>query len=536
MGHRIAGRFVLPAVTVAPALLAIAVFAPTLGNALVYDDPAALELARAPLRDLLLHRFGLTYLTIRLDHLLWGGWVPGFRLTNLLLHATCSALAGLLALDLTGRPRVALLTGALFAVHPVHVEVVASIENRKDMLAMIGVLSSVLLWRSRRPWGSAAALVAFLLAMHAKDVAAAGLVGLLPLAGLLPAPADPRPWQERFQTAVPRLGPLAIIGLAAILWYGGNLLARFDPERIRVTTAAVCADYGEVLAASAASVPEAARLLAFPARLSAEYPVPSDSARGGVLLVAALIVAALLLVRRAPLAAFALAWMVITYLPVSNVVPLTRYFVAERYLYVPSFGFCLLVAMGLDRLGTRRWLGIAAALAVLLAGAVRSHARVRDWRDGVSLWSSALRVFPQGTGRIYNELGISLWRAGRAAEAVPHLERAVVLRPNRPETPNDLGLVLLELRRPAQAVPHFRRSLELWPQENPLVRFNLARALLDSGQREEAQRHLTRVARAESWQDLPPAVQAALAERGMSAHQFRARVQGWLQRNADGEP
>jgi hypothetical protein len=519
------------AVALGPALLAAAVFAPTLANPLVFDDPQALAMARAPFGELLGHRFGLTYLTIRLDDLLWGGWVPGLRLGNVLLHALASALAALVALDLTGRPRVALLAGALFAVHPVHVEAVASIENRKDVLAMIGVAASVLLWRRRgRPGlGLAGALAALALAMYAKDVAAAGAIALLPLAGLLPVPGDPEPARARLRWTLRRLVPLAAVGLATILWFGGNLLARFAPDRVFVTTAGQCADWGDVLRTTAAAVPDLARLLVFPAALSPDYPTPQGGAALGAALVAALVLAAALLARRAPVAAFALAWIVVAYLPVSNVVPLTRFFVAERYLYVPSFGLCLLVALGLARLPGRGALATATVV-LLAAGALRSHARVRDWRDGVALWSAALRVFPEGTGRIHNELGIALWRAGRPAEAVPHLERAVALRPGRPETVNDLGLVLLTLGRAADAVPWFRRSLELFPQENPLVRLNLARALLAIGERAEAERHLAVVAREESWRDLPPAVQAAVAERGMSPVEIRARVRAWLAR------
>src|SRR6185436_8538315 len=123
-------------------------------------------------------------------------------------HAACSALAALLALTLTGRLWVGLLTGALFAVHPVHVEVVASIENRKDMLAMLFGAMSVLLYRSRAAWGYAASLVALLLALSAKDAAAIGIGGMLPLAGLLPWPDEEVPWSERVAMTVRRLVPL----------------------------------------------------------------------------------------------------------------------------------------------------------------------------------------------------------------------------------------------------------------------------------------------------------------------------------------
>jgi hypothetical protein len=529
------GRRAVALVVAAPAAIAALVYAQTLGHGAVYDDPAALETARQPIVDLLTHRFGLTHLSIRLDEVVCG-WMPCFHLTNIVLHAACSALAALLALNLTGRPWVALLTGALFAVHPVHVEVVASIENRKDMLAMLFGATSVLLYRSRAAWGYAGSLVALLLALSAKDAAAIGIVGLLPLVGLLPG--EGVPWSERVATTVRRLVPLVAVGVVMTAWYGGNLAAKFRSESVAFTTDGACSTYGEVLATSAAAVPEVARLLVFPKRLSADYPtrpqrgLTTAPVLAGVAIVLTSLGMALWLAPRAPVAAFAIAWIAITYLPVSNVVPLTAYFVAERYLYVPSFGICLLAAIALDALGRRRALALGAAAAILLAGAIRSRVRVRDWRDDVTLWTAALRLFPDGSARIHSELGRVLAEDGRVDEALPHLEAALALEPMRPEAHGHLGFALLNAGRAREALPHFRRALELWP-ENPLIRHNLAMALLAAGEREEAIRELRIVASEEAWRDLPAAVLAAVTRRGMTPQEFRTRVREWLERSGD---
>src|SRR5262245_10914761 len=134
---------------------------------------------------LALQRFGLTYLTIHAEQLLWRDWVPGFHIGNVALHAIASGLVGSLALRLGARPRAACAAGLLFAVLPVHAEAVASIENRKEILAMIFVAASVLLYLVPRAWTTIAALVAWALAMHAKEVAAVGLVLALPLVDVL---------------------------------------------------------------------------------------------------------------------------------------------------------------------------------------------------------------------------------------------------------------------------------------------------------------------------------------------------------------
>jgi tetratricopeptide (TPR) repeat protein len=415
---------------------------------------------------------------------------------------------------------------------------VASIENRKDLLAALFGLTSILLYRSRTSLGWVGSLAALLLALQAKDAAAIGVVGLLPLAGLLPWPAEDVPWSERVALTRRRLVPLVAIAIAAKAFYGGNLGARLRPEAIEFTTGGACTSYGEVLGTSAAALPDAARLLVLPVRLSADYPTRPQAAPltgpalAGIALALAAAAVALVLARRAPVAAFAVAWAGITWLPVSNVVPLTAYFVAERYLYLPSFGVCLLVALGLEGLlGRRRPVLVLVAAALVAAGAARSLARVRDWRDDLSLWTAALRAVPEGSARIHAELGRALLTAGRPGEALPHLEKAAELRPARADVLSDLGVALLQSGRAADAVPVLRRALDRWP-DSPLARLNLAHALLATGQRDEAVSLLRAAADDDAWRQVTPHVQAALAARGMTPEEFRDRVRRWLQVHA----
>ena len=151
----------------------------------------------------------------------------------------------------------------------------------------------------------------------------------------------------------------------------------------------------------------------------------------------------------------------------------------------------------------------------------------------MTLWTAALRVFPEGSARIHAELGRALSEDGRVDEGLPHLEAALALEPMRPEAHGHLGFALLNAGRAREALPHFRRALELWP-ENPLIRHNLATALLAAGEREEAIRELRIVASDEAWRDLPAVVLAAVTRRGMTPETFRERVRRWLQRNGEG--
>jgi Tfp pilus assembly protein PilF len=519
------------AVTLVPAAIAGLVFANTLGNGLLLDDPAALQMAAQPTVALLTHRFGLAYLTIKLDRLLWSSaW--GLHLTNLLLHALCSSLAGATALRLTRSLPAALCCGVLFAVHPVHVEAVASIENRKDLLAMACTATVVLLWMARpRPtWKYLAAFVAFCLGLWAKEVAIVGVLGVLL-------------WIEAIDARRTGLGTTRRLarGAASLLPFVAVVAVLIVMAREAIATELkhpLLSSYADVIAGSAAGVLEVGRLLVFPARLSADWPVPAAHPVAGALLVLAWALAALVSMRRAPRASVAMAWTLLTYLPVSNVVPLTPHFVAERYLYVPSFGICLLAGLALEAaptgMGAGAWRARVAwvvAVATIGLGAARTIARNHDWHDALTLWSSALRTVPQGTGVIHGELGLALFQQGRYREAIPELRRAIELGPEKPDYDNNLGSAYLSLGQPAEAVTYLQRALARWP-DDPAVHYNLGMALAHLGRREEAAMHLRRAIDERAWQNAPPWTRASLAHQGLSFEKFRAMIQRWLDANA----
>jgi tetratricopeptide (TPR) repeat protein len=527
------------AVALAPALVAAAVMAGVVANGFVYDDPMAVELARLPAADLALRRFGLSYLSIHMDRLVWDAWAPGLHATSIALHALASALTALLVLRVSAAPGAALLAGLLFAVHPVHVEAVASIENRKDVLAMVFVATSALLYaRPATRWTLPAAIGAWLLALLAKDAAAIGLAAMLPLYDLLLRPPPER------AAALRRALPLGAVALLATVAAAGNVVDRFSPDAVANATTGHTRTYAACLRTALASLPTVARLLVAPATLSADYPVhvPASFAEprvlAGTLMLIGWLAGTIVAARRAPVVAWAMAWVLVMYLPVSNVVPLTQFFVAERYLYVPSFGVCLLAALALDALRRARpaalqAVAIAAAVVLVGAGAIRSVARTRDWRDDLTLWSASVAAIPDASSKAHGQLGLALSNAGRGAESIPHFERALALGPEFADLHNNLGLELVRIGRADLAVPHFRRALELWPG-NPLVHFNLGTALLRTGAREEGLAQYRIVLRDETWARIPPVLAAALGSKGQSPAAVRRGLEEWIRRTEPG--
>ena len=517
-------------VALAPALVAALVFAGTLQNGLVYDDPLALARAAEPAAALALQRFGLTYLTIHAERLVWQDWAPGFHLGNVVLHAVASGLVGVLALRLGTRPWVACAAGLLFAVHPVHTEAVASIENRKEILAMIFAAASVLLYLRPGAWATIAALAAWALAMHAKEVAAVGLALVLPLADVLVR-------RVPVGRVLGRTVPVVVVAAVATTLYGGNVLSQLTPAAVSKTTSYAATSVGDALLVSAASLPSVVRLLLFPRTLSADYPPPRPDglldARvlAGLAIVAVALTTIAVSARRAPLLAFAVAWTVAMYLPLANAIPLGPHFIVERYLYVPSFGVCLAVALGLGALRPRAPAVAIAGLALLVvSGALRSMARVPEWHDPLSLWESAARAVPEGSVRIHAELGLALSHAGRSEEAIDHFRRSIAHGPEKADTQSNLGFELLKVGRVEESLPHFARAVEIWP--NPVFHYNLGSALLRAGHHRAALAELRLAASDEEWRRPDPAIGAALAARGVTEPVFRATIEQWLAENA----
>jgi protein O-mannosyl-transferase len=438
-------RFPAFAAIALPALVAAGVYANTLANGLAGDDPWTYEtVAEHPE----IWREGgarcITYAFHALDLWIGGGSFAVFHATNVALHALASALAASVARRLSGSARVGLLTGVLFAVHPVHVEAVASFSNRKDILAMVFLMLALTCWLARgRVWVRLLfAPIFFALALYSKEVAAIGGALMLPAASLVVA----RRREEAGSTARPATGWIAagsilLLILAAVgtRSIAGDLGRYFEGPMIR--DAVVITDrYPQVLATTLAALPSTLRLLTFPADLSIDYPVPTPagfaSARviWGALLAGLWVLASILSLRRCPILGYGCLWVLVMVAPISNVLPITEFFVADRYLYVPSFGWCLVAALGIDHLwrvlpGERKGLRFAFGLlvgALVVAGATRSVIRNRDWADQATLHASAWdRGFH--TARVHRGVGYGQLAHGVPEAAEEHFRAAIAL-------------------------------------------------------------------------------------------------------------
>jgi hypothetical protein len=321
----------------------------------------------------------------RIGHVAW------FHAMNLLWHAAVSVMVAVLMRRWSGE-RAALVSGLLFAVHPVHVEAVANIVGRAELMAALFVLLAVYAALERDSVGwSVAALAAGLLSKENAAVVP-GLIVWGWMLGLR-RPSRRRMLGYAASWAAVGVAYLAVRGSVlretALIYNLAPVFIGAGPWEIRLTAVAAFADV--------------ARLLLFPLTLRVDYspgertlvtsPLDPRFALGLLCLAAwaALVVLAWRRGRRVE--AFGLGWIAIALLPVANLVFPVGFLVAERTLYLPSVGLALAVGAWLKDLAPRR-LRVAVA-ALVVAGGLRTALRVPVWRDATSVILSELEDSPR---------------------------------------------------------------------------------------------------------------------------------------------
>ena len=213
---------------------------------------------------------------------------------------------------------------------------------------------------------------------------------------------------------------------------------------------------------------------------------------GVILLAAAFVV----LWRRARPASFGLVWLLVTLAPVLNPRWMAANVFTERYLYLPSVGFCWLIAWGWARFWERAKAGRPVWRGMLLGGlflvaalyALRTVTRNRDWRDDVVLYTKTLAVSPDAY-HIRNNLGTVYWKQGNYEAAEREWHAALKLAPRSAIFLNNLGLASTKRKRYGEAVEYFQRAMRLKPNYTD-PHLNLGEAYAEMGLREAAELQL----------------------------------------------
>ena len=417
----------------------------------------------------------LAWLSHMLDVQLFGLNAGAHHAVNVLFHAANSVLLFLVLRGMTRALWPSLFVAALFALHPLHVESVAWISERKDvlsaffwMLTMGGYVHYV-----RRPsaWRYLAVAGPFALGLLAKPMlvtlpAALMLLDYWPLRRLDPAEPDRKKLAAKaLRLALEKLPLFALtVVSSSITFYaqssgGGVVPMDVIPLWVRLMNTPVA--YVRYIL-----------MMFWPPHLAVFYPhlraaIPFWQPVAAVIALIVLSVLVLLCWRRAPYVLIGWLWYVGTLVPVIGIVQVGDQALADRYTYIPLIGIFIILAWGTAELAGRWKIPKAAVaatggLALLLLGAC-AYAQVGTWRNTITLFEHALKVTTNNC-RAHKALGVALAdKEHRYDEAAEHCRKALQLDPNDSDLYYNYGNALLGAGKVDEAIEQYKISVRLDP-------------------------------------------------------------------------
>jgi len=460
-----------------------------------------------------------TWLSLMLDTTVYGFRPVGYHVTNVLLHVANTVLLFVFLARATGNHLRSAFVAALFALHPLHVESVAWITERKDVLStLFGLLSlfAYATYATRRGRCSfAACLFCFVCSLLSKQtLVTLPFVFLLldywPLGRLrFPPPAAiPRDDESNSPSAGRRTNSPPTLSWVWLLIEKVPFLAVSAGFSLITLTAQ---ESGHAVA-TLATFPLATRFMnalvvyvdylqktLFPQNLAVFYPHPGEQyflamVLGAGMLLVAISVATVVGVRRYPFLFVGWAWYLGTLVPMIGIVQVGRQQMADRYTYFPLIGLFMAIVWLIAELvptgALRTRLLPAVAVTSLAALAAATFVQVGYWHDSMALFRHALECGPHNP-LAATALGSTLVGQGEMTEGVPLLESAVQMAPQDAESRYNLAVGLEKIGRLDAADQQYEAALAL-DEWDPRAHTNLARSLWKRHQYSAAKQHFLR--------------------------------------------
>ena len=476
---------------------------------------------------LLGHYVPITWMTLGADFTLWGMSPRGYHFTNLLFHVVNAVLVFYLARRILGHDVAAAFTALVFSIHPLRVESVAWVTERRDVVSLFFCLLTVITYLrattgetlKRGPY--ALAILCFTAALLSKGTSVSVpavllILNFFPLRRVGPGswwtPSARRAYAEVMPFMIPAAGFVVL-----------SIVALHPPDQLPLT--------GKI-AVSAYSLMFYLVKTVMPARLSALYSMPvtvdplASRFLPGYLVAVVYAVAIIVTLRRRPgFAAALLAFGAIT-LPMLGIVQNGPQIAADRYTYHAGPALAMLFGGAIITLERRRKYGSLAALGmtlIVVLGAL-TWRQAGFWKNSERLWARVLDVEPDSPlgnsawanllfkqNRVdeaieyslrtvraapayaegHNDLGVGLARKGAVREAVDQYRASLALKPGFDEAENNWGVMLAAQGQLDSAVAHYQRALASNP-DNPDAEVNWGNVLVRAGKTAEAIAHYRR--------------------------------------------
>jgi hypothetical protein len=452
-----------------------------------------------------------------LDYQLYESHPKGHYLTNLFLHIASALILFIVLLRMTGALWQSAFVAAMFAFHPLNVESVAWIAERKNVLSTLFWLMTI--WAyihyAENPTIKRYGLVFlfFTLGLMSKPMLVTLPFALLlldywPLRRLkLGQERDRNVFLEKntakrseFFRLVLEKVPLFLltVGLSIITVYLESIksvLRSMDMLSLQTRLINAIFSYLEYLGK-----------MVWPSGLSILYPHPGNALPlwKGILCGMALVgitIISIRLIRKAPYVAVGWFWYLGTLVPVIGIVQVGGQAMADRFTYIPLIGIFIIIAWGVPEL-ISKWrykekvLSVSAGI-IIFALLITTWRQVSHWKNSITIFKHAIRVTDKkhpNFSLAYNNLGIALYAKGKNQEAVSHYKMAIKTKPAHAKAYYNLGIALNNERKYEEAISWYKKAIRLNPNLTN-AHYNLGIVLIGKGEMKEAVHHFRETVR-----------------------------------------
>jgi tetratricopeptide (TPR) repeat protein len=441
----------------------------------------------------------ITWLSLMLDYQLFKGWAGGYHLVNVLFHIVNTILLFYVLMRMTGAVWPSAFVAAAFALHPLHVESVAWISERKDVLSTFFWLLTMWAYvkycrcvavpatAKRTPGTGLGAKYYYLLAVafFVLGLMAKPMLVTLPFVLLL---LDYWPLQRKFSKwlLIEKIPFFICSFISCVITYiaqqkGGSVVAikSFGPA-IRINNAIV------------AYIMYIAKMF-WPSRLAVLYPHPGDSLSAAKIIICAALLALIsvsfiYLGRRRRYFTVGWLWYLGTLVPVIGLVQVGAQAMADRYAYMTLTGLFIIIAFGAKEFSAkwhnRNFILGGLAIVVLTGWTFTAYEQLKYWKDNLSLFGHTLAV-TENNPLILEDYANSLGELGQFDQSIEQFKKLLEIEPNSAQVYTNLGCTFLDAGKPQQAIEQFKLAIKYKP-DLAQAYYNLAHALRSEDKKEES--------------------------------------------------
>ena len=434
----------------------------------------------------------LTWLSLMLDSTLFGPGPRWFHLTNLLLHTANTILLFYVFVKMTKALWPGAFVAATFALHPLHIQSVAWVAERKDVLSSLFWLLTIVFYlrylERQTIFRYVLTLLIFTLGLMAKPM----LVSLPFILLLLDYWPLGRFHNSKFSILNSVIEKLPLFFLSAV----SAIVTLIVQQRTGAVKDIVKFPFSSRIANALVSYADYIGKMFWPANLSIFYPHPGSTVNLSIAILSALLLLAVtaFVIRLARTHRYLLVgwlWYIVTLIPVIGIVQVGNQAMADRYTYIPLTGLFIIIAWGLPDLlakySFRKSLIAVAATAVLIAMSVSTYQQLRYWQNSITILEHAAEVTPNNRFA-YANLGAVYFQRNMYDEAISYSNKALQIDPCDLMSQLNLGAALCRRGKINEGIVHFEKALQIDPCDVP-THLNLGVALTKQGKIQQAIEH-----------------------------------------------